>query len=135
MSDGTAREYLIDRFRGDAVALRDRVAALAKGTKMPGPDVAMSTRMAEACETVAAMLEALPEESPDGSLGDLLALVPLLERRAQEQVAQPPVRAVYAGAATRIREVYEAEARAAGGNGGRGTPVVPDAEDDEEDDA
>lgn len=116
MSDGTAREYLIDRFRGDAVALQERVASLKKGIKMPGPDVAMSTRMAEACEAVASMIGALPDESPDGTLADLLALVPLLEQRAQEHAAQPPVRAVYAGAATRIREVYEAETRASGSN-------------------
>jgi hypothetical protein len=45
-------------------------------------------------------------------LDALLAVVPLLEQRAQQQ-SVPAVRAVYAGAATRIREVRDAEVQAA----------------------
>jgi hypothetical protein len=109
----TAREYLIHRFRGDAQSLRDRLDALQRGTKLPGPDAAMSRRMAEACDAVAAMIESIaPQASLEAELSALGALVPLLEQRAKANEQAPPVRAVYAGAATRIREVEAAEARA-----------------------
>lgn len=115
----TAREYLMHRFRGDATSLRDRVAALRKGTKIPGPDAAMSQRMADACDDVASMIEAIaPHDDPMAELSALVALVPLLEQRAQQHGAQPPVRAVYAGAATRIREVEQAETSSAAGSPG-----------------
>ncbi len=107
----TAREYLMHRFRGDASSLRDRVSALAQGTKIPGPDATMSQRMASACEDVAQMVEAIaPNDDPSAELAALVALIPLLEQRAGQHAAQAPVRAVYAGAATRIREVQQAEA-------------------------
>lgn len=107
----TAREYLMHRFRGDATSLRNRVSALAQGTKIPGPDAAMSQRMASACEDVAQMVEAMaPNDDPSAELAALVALIPLLEQRASQHAAQAPVRAVYAGAATRIREVHQAEA-------------------------
>lgn len=128
----TAREYLIHRFRGDAQSLRERLAGLQRGTKLPGPDATMSRRMAEACDAVAAMIESIaPQTSLEEELSALGALVPLLEQRAKANEQAPPVRAVYAGAATRIREVEAAEARARGGEG------VPsdddhDGDDDEE---
>lgn len=107
----TARDYLMHRFRGDATSLRDRVSALRQGTKLPGPDAAMSQRMASACDDVAHILEAIaPNEDPSAELAALVALIPLLEQRAQQHAGHAPVRAVYAGAATRIREVQQAEA-------------------------
>ena len=55
----TARDYLVNRFQTDAVVLRERVALMARGTKVPGPDAATSSRMADACEEVVAMLLAI----------------------------------------------------------------------------
>lgn len=45
------------------------------------------------------------------TLDALVALIPLLEQRAGVQ-ASPAVRSVYAGAATRLREVHAAERQA-----------------------
>lgn len=106
----TAREYLVDRFSTDALALRERMAVLARGTKVPGPDAATSKRMAEACEEVVAMLQAIVNNGHAAvELDAIMVLVPLLELRAAEQQSNPAVRSVYAGAATRIREVRTAE--------------------------
>jgi hypothetical protein len=108
----TARDYLVNRFQTDAVVLRERVALMARGTKVPGPDAATSSRMADACEEVVAMLLAIASHGDaDAELDAIMALVPLLEHRATAQQATPPVRSVYAGAATRIREVRSAEAQ------------------------
>jgi hypothetical protein len=108
----TAREYLVDRFRNDGRVLRERVAALAGGATLPGPDRATSSQMASACDEVAEMLAAVATVGDAAAiLESLLALVPLLEQRAHGQKA-PAVRAVYAGAATRIREVHDVERRA-----------------------
>ncbi|MFY7948180.1 MAG: hypothetical protein ACOVRP_03100 [Gemmatimonas sp.] len=113
----TARAYLVHRFRGDAVVLTDRVAALQRGLKIPGPDATTSRRMADACEAVAAMIESIaPQEHAAQELHAIVALIPLLEQRARDAGMVPPVRAVYAGAATRIREVQIAEAAVAGGS-------------------
>ena len=118
----TAREYLMSRFRTDAAVLRERVAALTRGTKVPGPDAATSSRMADACEEVATMLLAIADRGDvDTELDAIMALVPLLEHRANEQKANPAVRSVFAGAATRIREVRSAEAQASSAHG-----VAPD---------
>lgn len=107
-----ARTYLQQRFTQDAQQLRERVAQLRAGNALPGPDAATSDAMATACDTVVAMLEALPEhDEVEMLIRDLLALVPVLERHAQN-AKQPPVRAVYTGAATRVREVTSAEQRA-----------------------
>ena len=107
-----ARTYLQQRFTQDAQQLRERVAQLRAGHALPGPDAATSDAMATACDTVVAMLEALPEhDEVEMLIRDLLALVPVLERHAQN-AKQPPVRAVYTGAATRVREVTSAEQRA-----------------------
>lgn len=108
------RQYLLDRFRADAVALRERAAVLAKGPKQPGPDAATSTRMAAACDAVCAMLEAIPESDDVVAMLDALtALVPLLEQHATKAASSPPLRAVYVGAATRVKEIEAAERRAA----------------------
>lgn len=109
----TAREYLIHRFRGDATALHDRVAALRTGATLPGPDESTSRRMADACTHVASLIEAVgAQETIDAELAALTALLPTLEHHARDSAASPAVRAVYAGAATRIREVEAAEAKA-----------------------
>ena len=123
----TARDYLVNRFQTDAVVLRERVALLARGTKVPGPDAATSSRMADACDEVVAMLLAIASHG-DASveLDAIMALVPLLEHRATEQQSNPAIRSVYAGAATRIREVRLAEAQS--------SPAHDDIEDDVDDD-
>ncbi len=108
----TAREYLANRFQTDAAVLRERVALMARGTKVPGPDAATSSRMADACDEVVAMLLAIVGNGDaDVELDAIMALVPLLEHRAAEHLLNPAVRSVYAGAATRIREVRSAEAQ------------------------
>ncbi|MEN9591654.1 MAG: hypothetical protein RJA21_106 [Gemmatimonadota bacterium] len=108
----TARDYLVNRFQSDAVVLRERVALLARGTKVPGPDAATSSRMADACDEVVAMLLAIASHGDaSAELDAIMALVPLLEHRATEQQSNPAIRSVYAGAATRIREVRLAEAQ------------------------
>jgi hypothetical protein len=108
----TARGYLVGRFRADAAALHQRATALggaAGERRSGGPDAAMSTRMAVACEAVAALVEGIPEgtEAP----GALAALIPQLEARAA-QAGAGAERAVFAGAATRVREVLAAAAPA-----------------------
>lgn len=112
----SARAYLLDRFRSDAVALRQRADSLAaapRSAKVSGPDADTSRRMSQACDSVVAMIEAVPEaEDAERALASLSALVPLLEHHAAQETGGPPVRAVYVGAATRIREVEAAEARA-----------------------
>lgn len=134
----TAREYLVNRFRTDAVALRERADSMSRGAKVPGPDGATSRRMAEACDEVAGMVQALVSNGEAQAAVDaLLALVPLLEQRSQQHAATPAVRSVYQGAATRIREVYEAEQRsldalAASGNDDEAPDGVGDGEFDDE---
>ena len=114
----TARDYLVNRFQTDAVVLRERVALLARGTKVPGPDAATSSRMADACDEVVAMLLAIASHGDaSAELDAIMALVPLLEHRATEQQSNPAIRSVYAGAATRIREVRLAEARSSPAHG------------------
>ena len=112
----SARAYLLDRFRSDAVALRQRADSLAaapRSATVSGPDADTSRRMSQACDSVVAMIEGVPEaEDAERALASLSALVPLLEHHAAQETAGPPVRAVYVGAATRIREVEAAEARA-----------------------
>jgi hypothetical protein len=130
-----ARDYLVDRFRTDALVLRERADAAATGQPRPGPDAATSRKMAEACEDVSAMLQAIATNGTVATTLDALqALVPLLEQRAQQQRA-PAVRSVYAGAATRIREVRQAEEQAAGTVRSphvAGADADADADDDDE---
>jgi hypothetical protein len=126
----SAREYLMHRFRGDAEVLRERVATMQRGTKLPGPDAATSRRMADACQDVVALLEAVPpHDDAAAELAAIVALVPQLEQKARDTATLPPVRAVYAGAATRIREVQDAEALAISGN------VTPAGDDEDLDDS
>ena len=127
----TAREYLIHRFRGDAQALRFRCEVLQRGTKVPGPDLPTSRQMASACDTVVGLLEAIaPHHESAAGLSALVALIPVLEQHARGHSASPPVRAVFAGAATRIREVEAAEQRAAPSAADDGDADDGDADDD-----
>lgn len=147
----TARAYLLDRFRTDALVLRQRadtLAATARGTvgrgggraaaPVPGPDADTSRRMAAACDIVVEMLEAIPEaDDPARALESIVSLLPLLEHRAAQEAGGAPVRAVYVGAATRIREVEAAEERAqraAASEVGLNAPVQPAHEVDDMDD-
>ena len=105
------RRYLAGRFRADAEALHQRASALGAapargGPPRGGPDAAMSTRMAVACETVVALVEGVQAGATEGE--GLAALIPVLEARAAAHLAEAPVRAVYVGAATRVREVLQA---------------------------
>ena len=132
----TARDYLAERFQADAEALRERVSSMARGAKIPGPDAATSRAMADACERVAAMVQAVvqPDEAA-ASLEALAALIPLLEQHAASQ-SHPAVRAVYAGAATRIREIQAAEANAnanANANAHPNADAHSDADDGDDD--
>lgn len=104
--------YLQDRFRSDAETLRQRAVALRGGPPQPGPDATTSDRMADACEAVTMLMASVPHHEDLPTMIDaIMALVPQLEQRAESERHAPPVRAVYAGAATRIREVAEAERR------------------------
>jgi hypothetical protein len=109
------REYLLDRFTTDAATLRDRAAAWRPASPPPaGPDAATSARMADACDEVATLVRNTPPaDDLPALLAGLAALVPTLEAHAARHAGTPPVRAVYAGAATRIRELLVAEQRAA----------------------
>lgn len=130
----TARDYLAERFQADAEALRERVSSMARGAKIPGPDAATSRAMADACERVAVMVQAVvqPDEAA-ASLEALAALIPLLEQHAASQ-SHPAVRAVYAGAATRIREIQAAEANAtANANAHPNADAHSDADDGDDD--
>jgi hypothetical protein len=125
------RAYLLDRFRTDGDTLRQRVSALRAGASQPGPDAAMSQRMATACDDVVAMIVAIPDDEDHEVVASALrALIPLLEQCAAQAAAAPPVRAVYVGAATRIREVVDAELRHARGDG---VSAPADDLDDEDD--
>ena len=107
------RTYLLARFQADAEALRQRAAVLRSGPALPGPDSATSSQMADACDHVVAMVTAVAaHDDASIEIASLLGLVPLLEQRASTS-AVPTVRAVFVGAATRIREVRDAELRIA----------------------
>ena len=104
---GDARTYLLDRFRTDAETLRERISALEAGAARPGPDAATSRAMAAACDAVVDLLSAIGTGGRGATMADVEAMVPTLLALAQRHAAQPAVRAVYAGAATRIRELLE----------------------------
>jgi hypothetical protein len=107
-----ARQYLIDRFREDAHALRERVATMRRGVQVPGPDAATSERMAEACDDVAALVGTVAtQDDPDAIDQWVATLVTALEERQRSQTLHPAVRAVYAGGVARVREVAQAERR------------------------
>ena len=109
-----SRDYLLDRFTTDAATLRTRANALRRGPAAPGPDAQTSERMAEACDKVAQLISSVPENEPPGiMLQSLAALTMPLEEFARKEANAPAVRAVYTGAATRIRELLDAEASAA----------------------
>jgi hypothetical protein len=88
--------------------------------------------MAEACRDVVALLEHIrPHHEAAEELAAIVSLVPLLEQKARDTATLPPVRAVYAGAATRIREVQDAETAAAQANASMGDDDVDDDMDDD----
>lgn len=90
--------------------------------------------MASACDDVVAMIVAIPEDDDLAVVADALrALIPLLDQRAAQAAAAPPVKAVYVGAATRIREVVEAELRHARGDGANMDIDDDDVDDDDDD--
>lgn len=107
------REYLIERFRGDATTLRQRATSLAGAKKpSPGPDAALSHAMATACEDVVALAEQLPVNAPlDEIVAALQAMLSELSKRANSPAASaaPALRSVYAGATTRVQELITAE--------------------------
>ena len=111
------REYLLDRFQSDAATLRQRAETLRGASRpSPGPNAALSTSMAEACERVVALAEELPENAPvDVIIDALKLLVPKLMQLANspEASASPPIRSVYVGACTRAQELIAAESSAA----------------------
>ncbi|MEO7996009.1 MAG: hypothetical protein ABI852_01125 [Gemmatimonadaceae bacterium] len=110
------RDYLIERFRGDAETLRARAASLAGVKKpSPGPDAALSTAMAVACDDVVGLAEQLPVNAPLNEIVSALQLmVPELTTRANApaSMAAPAIRSVYAGACTRVQELISAETSA-----------------------
>lgn len=111
------RDYLLERFRSDAGTLRQRADSLqSSGTGSPGPDAAVSRAMANACDDVAMLAEALPQHASLAAIVSALhVMLPELTRRATapEAMATPAVRAVYVGACTRVQEVITAETSAA----------------------
>lgn len=137
------RDYLLERFTTDATVLRARAAALRAGPPQPGPDAATSARMADACDDVVALLQtaAAHEDDEGAAVAALAELLPMLEQRAAAvdaaghcataRGANAPVRAVYLGAATRIREVRDRVTQFAAG-----ADRVPqdDADDDDAED-
>ncbi|MBC8088693.1 MAG: hypothetical protein H7Z40_15625 [Phycisphaerae bacterium] len=133
------REYLIERFRGDAETLRQRATAIAGATKpAPGPDATLSRAMADACDEVAALAEGLPvRASMEEIIPALQALLPQLSTRAMSPQAQqaPALKAVYMGASTRVQELIAAELRASGASDGSNTdPAFANDADFDEDD-
>lgn len=110
------RDYLIERFRGDAETLRQRAASLVGAKKpSPGPDAALSAAMAAACDDVVRLAEGLPINAPLNEIVSALQLmVPELTQRANApaSVAAPAIRSVYAGACTRVQELITAETSA-----------------------
>ena len=114
MSD--PRNYLINRFSSDAKSLRARSATLrdeaARGGS-PGPDANASESMAAACDDVVAMLmESAPDKSVSVEIESLLQLLPRLKQLSATHSEVASVRAVYDGAAARIREIEAAERKA-----------------------
>ena len=105
-----ARQYLLERFTTDATTLRARAEALRTRPPSAGPDAATSAQMAEACEHVADLVRSLPENEPAGIMLQSLATLTFpLDDLSRAHASAPAVRSVYAGAATRIRELLAAE--------------------------
>jgi hypothetical protein len=110
------RTYLLNRFTADREALtlraeQLRAASGARGAaKPPGPDAATSQHMADACAEVVAMIETVPDSANAAAqIVVLSGMIPTLEAIGAKTHLSPPVRSVYVGAATRIREIGAAE--------------------------
>lgn len=101
-------QYLIKRFTDDARILRGRATSLRSGANMPGPDAATSERMAGACEDVADVLRGIDDIPVDNPRDGLMAVLSALEQRMHEHRSDSQLRAVYAGAISRLREIAEA---------------------------
>jgi hypothetical protein len=103
-----AQQYLRDRFEHDRDALRARAADLeararAGASPATGPDAAASRAMAAACDDVLAAVEhAFAREAEFLAIAEALASA--LDARGRVEPAAP-VRAVFAGAAARVREM------------------------------
>lgn len=125
------RDYLIERFRGDAETLRQRAASLVGAKKpSPGPDAALSSAMAAACDDVVGLAEGLPVNAPLHEIVSALQLmVPELTKRASApaSMAAPAIRSVYAGACTRVQELIAAETSAMNNDA-----LALDGDDDDE---
>jgi hypothetical protein len=135
MSDDP-RSYLLHRFLGDAATLRARAAQLAGAPPRHGPDAAASGRMARACDDVVAHLQPLPT-AVAGQLDALEQLVPRL-RALADGAADPFVRSVYGGAATRIADIVTRERALAADDdaaGGPGDAADEDPAHDADEDA
>ena len=79
------------------------------------------------------MLEAIPEANDASTMiNTLAALIPMLEQRASATSGTPSVRAVYAGAATRMREIADAETRHQQSHAANGEMELLVDEDDDE---
>jgi hypothetical protein len=102
--------YLRTRFTDDAATLRARAAQLATGpAPRHGPDAAASRAMADACDAVVALLDALRDvtdiEAQLTALDDLGPRLQALTERAPD----PHVRSVFVGAATRLGDIVTRE--------------------------
>lgn len=130
------RTYLIQRFGADRDALVQRAeqlrAVTTKNAPRPaGPDANTSQQMADACEAVVRLLvDSGSNTNAVAQISELLALVPHFEQLGGQQHLSAPVRSVYVGAATRIREIGVAESAAtAAGSADHGEDDADDADD------
>lgn len=136
------RTYLHSRFAADRDALLLRAeqlrdAANRSGAGKPvGPDAATSRDMADACSAVVAMVLSVPESASTAEqVVALSGLIPKLEQLGAQPMLSPPVRSVYIGAATRIREIGAAEVKAQSmSNNGTGDNADDHGDDAEGDD-
>ncbi|MEP6833083.1 MAG: hypothetical protein ABJB74_06795 [Gemmatimonas sp.] len=115
------REYLLDRFTSDSTTLRHRAESLQAQSQTdvnkpsPGPNAALSSAMANACDNVVALAQQLPEHASVAVIVDALqVMVPKLTQLANspEAASSPAVRSVYMGASTRVQELIAAESSA-----------------------
>lgn len=108
-----ARAHMIERFSADAHALRRRAsqqtetpAPFPAGEASHAPAGAIAALMAEACENIVMAVRELPQPVDVASgIIDLASLIPRFETSAR-LAKSPQVRAVYAGAIIRIREMH-----------------------------
>ncbi len=107
-----ALSYLEERFAADAEALRERASSVGAGKAAGGPDAKTSLQMADACEVVIGLVATIPSSS-DNISERLRELIETLNSLATKNSSVPAVKAVYAGAATRVMHVIDADQKAA----------------------